>query len=422
MKRCPFIYLITALGLLGFPLIGKSQPIVNTSTPSWLSWPKRLPGGWRIASDLAASVNYDDNIFIAPNDSQADGNQAVGKRADLFFQLRPEIAIGRGDYRQYLNVGDLEKELDLTSVEKSKSHFFIGYDPAISVFLRTDNVDTFDQNCRLSARQSGTITELNEQFRFETETTPNSEIGDRVKRKNYSATLSGSYTPTDLITVSGGLHAYKETYSYGLGAKELGAAVAADYRLLAKFVLGGEAVVGQLRPDEGSRQSFYAPSVKLGYEATAKLQFSSSLGVDFRQFDTGVADRQHFIFNVSGRYDASETRSFTLGANRQIRASAQYSGENLLGTSYEASLRQRFYKHYGLTLVAGLTSSDYESNQVGSSLARSDEYYFGRVVVMRRIGRRSKMEAGYSYNDNRSSDSLYAYRRNVWSLSFSSLF
>jgi len=404
---------------LGLPLLALAadntrsitayQDAGAASGANWLS-------EWKFASGFASSSTYDDNRFIQPNN----------KREGLIFSFTPEMAIGRGDYIQELNVVSIKQEvvegLDDSLDGLKRDNLFFSYNPTLSLFSREDESDTLDHNFRLATRQSAAFSAVAAQLLYQTETTSNIEIGGLTKRKNVSATIDASYNFSEKVTVTSLGRANRESFSNGLSSSEVRAAAALSYRVRPKTILGTEIAAGRLQPESGATQIFLVPSFKYDFGPVAKLRFNGSLGMDLRQFGDSAADRAYFIFDVAGRYDVSEGRSVALAARREIRASARYTGENLLNTTYEARFQQRLFRRYELTLFAGRSRDAYENNQGNPTVARHDDYYFGRIAFTRNLGRSSRVGFDYAHNQNKSSDPTFEFTRNTYSVTYAYAF
>jgi hypothetical protein len=368
---------------------------------------------WKCVAGLSTTLGYDDNIYISPNTP----------RSNFILQLKPTMAIGLGDYRNQVNLGealiDARLMLDGGSEAEKNNHFFFSYDPTISIFAHTRSADTMDQDLRLGARQVLAASEVRGQLRLSTETDPNAELGGRVKRTVYSGDIHYIYQFSDRITIAEEVSAERDRYSGVFGDTEAFAAETVSWQVAPKTVFGSEVLVGFLQPDNGGDQAYLTPRLKINYAPTELLHISGFAGEDFRQFSDDLSNRTHFVYNASVSYELSANRLIELSAERNISASARYSAENLLSTTYEAHFKQRMFRRYTLSLTLGRSADRYESNSgQQTDLTRKDKLYTLTVVFSQSLGLYSRIGISYLYNKNNSNDPMFRYVRNTIGLNY----
>src|SRR5205814_1202201 len=116
-----------------------------------------------------------------------------------------------------------------------------------------------------------------------------------------------------------------------------------NYRYSEKIVIGvggtgGVDFVDNPNPDH----TFEQANVRASYQATGKIAFNFSGGVEFRQFENN--SRSEYIspvFELSATYQPFDGTSVTLAGSRRTFNSGVLAGQDFAGTTITASLRQR---------------------------------------------------------------------------------
>ncbi len=103
---------------------------------------------------------------------------------------------------------------------------------------------------------------------------------------------------------------------------------------------------------------------------------------------------------MSGSYDPTDSTELTLRANRDTSASAEYSGEDIVETVYQASIRQRFLQRLYLSVAGGFAHDNYENNEPGITVGRRDDYYFYRTSLSCDVTRHGTIQLSYEHREN----------------------
>ena len=96
--------------------------------------------------------------------------------------------------------------------------------------------------------------------------------------------------------------------------------------------------------------------------------------------------------------------------------------ENIVATTYQGGVRQRFWQRNYLAVAGGFVRNDYENNQLISAVSRRDNYYYGKLSSSRDLTERGTVELAYEHRTNDSSVGNFGFNENLVSLAASLLF
>lgn len=190
------------------------------------------------------------------------------------------------------------------------------------------------------------------------------------------------------------------------------------YLVGARTTIGLTGVVGRSGGDEGTLEQTYEQAlVTASYDATEKLDFSGSAGVDFRQADIdGGDDTTDFVFNLSARYQWRERTAFSLNAGRNARGSSTLPGASDNRTSVYLGMNQKIGDRWTLDVSGGYDFSDYQDPTNGYATVGEEDYVMGRTSLNYQPAANWFMGVYYEYRRNDSSDEILSYESNRFGL------
>ncbi|HTQ31252.1 MAG TPA: hypothetical protein VMI53_08580, partial [Opitutaceae bacterium] len=274
---------------------------------------------WKFEARLSASLNYDDNLFIRPADT----------KGDLYGQIAPTLAVGMGDFRSELaSFAPIPHFLAQTGEEElpRQDFAYASYTPDLLLFSKYHSQDTVNHDARLAARQENDLWNFQGQFHFQHETQPNIDVGRRITQTDYTADANAAYVISGKLTGGTELYGNRTEYSGGLASTDGRITGYLDYQVAPKTALGVGIAGGYLDVASGANQAYEQSLLQIKYAPTEKLSFAGQAGAEYRQYDSSLGNRTHFIFDASGSYQATDSTLFTLTDKRETLASAEYSG------------------------------------------------------------------------------------------------
>jgi hypothetical protein len=302
------------------PALG--NPPLQTAPPSSLanSSPAAVDAnGQLLASEEGAAVSpeprrlhyelrldvravYDDNIGLAPTNATSD----------YYFRIDPAIVVAVGDTQS--------REANFVRLE---------YDPDIVLFLDHSNFDTvqhvvhFDARANLSRLTIG----VSETAQFLTSADVNQAIngGSFINAVNldvrgrpsvnvFNTLISAGYELAGKTSLSANLQSSVRDYSQFVSSHVISGSLFLNYAYSPKITIGiggtgGREFVDQPTPD----QTFEQASVRASYGLTGKLVADGSVGIEFRQFESGRSDYISPVFNINLTYTPSDGSSEVFG-------------------------------------------------------------------------------------------------------------
>ena len=196
-----------------------------------------------------------------------------------------------------------------------------------------------------------------------------------------------------------------QTYSGQLGL---------GYLVGARTTVGVSGVIGRTDGDDGSLSEDYEQFLgTVSYDATEKLDFSGSAGLNFRQSDvTGASDRTDFVFNISTRYQWRDRTGLFLTAGRNTQSSVTELESAINRTTVYVGVDQRIADRWSLQVSGGYDLSDYEDAQNDFAQTREETFLTGRVSLNFRPTDRATIGLFNEYRQNDAGDDISSYEGN----------
>ena len=342
---------------------------------------------------------YDDNINISSSN----------RRSDFYFAIEPAMAIGFGD-------------------SESVSSFSLIYRPSLFLYLDNSQDDTVQHVIRLQAahtfgRLALSLTQdmqiLNgadlNSISDPTGHNANTDVGGRTRHDIYMSALSGTYQLSGKLFLSSAGNLSIDDYPNGqIGSKSFSGNLFINYEYREKIVVGLGGTGGYSIADDSSPDQIYEQAnVRVGYNATAKIRFNASTGVEFREFSNN--SRGIYVspvYALDAAYQAFDGTSITLGGSRHTANSASLAGQDYVSTDIHCAVSQRFMQRISLGIAAGYQNSEYISIINGIAATRSDNYYYVEPSVNVNITRFWTAGAYYLHRNNASSFNFFSFYDN----------
>lgn len=360
----------------------------------------------RFQYELRATVRgvYDDNINLSQ----------TNKVSDYYIAIEPAITVGFGDITGHLD-----------------NYIRLDYAPSILIFTDHSGNDAVQQLVHLEGQHSfGHLTlTLGEDLAIldgtdlgstTDATTPgghvNLDVSGRTRVDTYSTRLNASYDLTGKTFLSSGLDSAITEYpsSTLFSSETISGNLFINYRYSDKVTVGIGGTGGyDFVSDPNPNQSFEQANARLSYQATGKVNFNASGGVEFRQFEQ--SSRGQYIspvFDLSASYQPFDGTNFVLSGNRRTYNSGVFAGQDFSGTTLTASLRQRLARRFFLGVSGGYEYADYFSSVSGVAATRSDNYYFVEPTLDFSLTRFWTVGVYYLHRQNDSSLNSFQFSDN----------
>jgi len=337
---------------------------------------------------------YDDNIFISN----------TNRVSDYYFAIEPMITVGFGDIEG-----------------RGGNYIRLDYMPSIILFVDHSDQDAVSHLIHLEGRhQFSRLTlyliqdvdildsaNLNS-FIDTTGQFANLDVSAQTRLNLFVTRLRANYDLSGKVFLTGEFDASIYDYPDFISSETISGGLYINYNWTPKVTVGiggtgGYDFVDNPNPD----QTFEQVNVRLRYEATGKLNFYASAGVEFRQFDGNRSERTSPTFELGAIYRPFDGTTITLSAGTPIFNSGFFPAQDFQATNVVLRIQQRLLQRIYLGLAAGYENSDYFATSTGVNATRNDDYYFVEPSVDVLITR--FLSAGVYYLHRRDDSSIASF-------------
>ena len=356
------------------------------------------PRRFKYTFGVTARGVYDDNIF----------NSSSNPVSAYYFTIEPFISLGLGDPADGFNF--------LNFIYRPSAFFFVDYSSNDSV-QQIIHLDAQRRFSRLTLSLLEDIqlldgTDLNN-LNDPSGNQANTDISGRNRHQIYDTRLSGSYELTGKTFLSGGGRFSANEYPSAISSQILSGNFFINYNYSKKLVLGVGPTVGyNTNGPSINDQTFEQASVRLTYSATAKINVSASVGVEFRQFASNVASNTSPVYELDASYRPFDGTLLSLRGSRDTINSASLAGQSYFDTTINFSLTQRLMQRFFFGFAIGYTNTNYFSTVSGVSATRNDNFYYIVPSVDFNVTRFWTFGAYYVHREDSSSVSFFSFTDN----------
>jgi hypothetical protein len=328
----------------GFPTTAGGYPL-SSSGSNTMGEANRFKYSFRV--DLNAL--YDNNIFIS----------STNKVSDYEFTITPGVTMGFGDV-----------------FRRARNYIRLDYAPSFQFFARNPGENNIGQNFLLDGQyNSGKATWRLAQS-IQVLNGADTDAGTRVTRQIYATTIGLSYLVSDKTFIDVSANYAFQHYDNELNDGTISGSAYFNYIYSPKLTIGlgmvggYTTVSGNVDPD----QTFEQVNFKMTYQATGKISFVGTVGVQFMQFSGARSSYVTPVFSLSGVYQPFDGTTFTLTAARRTNVSSVLEGQNYTSTGVNVAMRQRFIQRLYLTLSGGFENSAYFAIVPQANATRNTNY------------------------------------------------
>ena len=306
---------------------------------------------------------YDDNIFLSNSD----------RVSDYYFAIEPAITIGFGDIEG-----------------RGGNYIRLDYMPSIILFVDHTEQDAVEHLIHLEGQYRFSRLTLNlsqdvaildsANLNSTLDTTglqANVDVSTPTRLNLFTTRLRANYELSGKLFLTGEFDASIYDYPDFISSEIFSGGLYINYNWTPKVVVGIGGTAGyDLVDDPNPDQTFEQVNVRLSYQATAKLSFTASAGVEFRQFDGNRGERTSPVFQAGALYHPFDGTTVTLTAGRRMLNSGFLPDQDFAVTDVILRIQQRLLQRIYLGLAAGYENADYFSTVSGVNATRNDNYYF----------------------------------------------
>lgn len=371
-----------ALSLVGQTGLRGEEPLLGSSDGKQIE--EEEDSLWRIRPLFSAGVVYDDNIFISETDR-------VG---DVIFTFAAGLTFELGDYRNL-----------------RENYLLAEYVATGFVYVNNPQQDAVNQSASLIGQYRFNKLAVQLESRYQYLTGAEREVGSFATRNLFRNAIRGIYELSPKTELDLELFQQASIYEQYLNSHNYGIKFGGNYNITPKVALGGETIFGISLADESPNQYYAQLRGRAAYNATGKLAFKTSAGIEIRALEEGV--RISPVFSLRGEYRPFENTLIALTGYGNVQSSASISDASYLATGVELSLRQLVFQKITTGFAVGYENDNYFSNTTGSEEGRVDNYFYLRPSVSYNFYKWFSAGVFYEFRQNESTaagDSFYNNR------------
>ena len=358
------------------------------------------PRRFHYSFQLVVRGVYDDNINLTQTQ----------KSSDFYTSIEPTISLGLGG----------------TGEDQTNFLVFV-YAPNVFIFADHSNADAFQHLIHLAGqRQLAKLTlSMGEDIRILdstnltslTDTTgrqANIDVGRKQRANIFDSKLGASYDLSGKTSLTASADYLVYDYPSLISSETVSGSVFFNYNYGAKIVVGVGGS-GGFDTAEGSTsdQYFEQGNLRLSYQATGKITFAATGGIEVREFSNNA--RSQYItpvYTLEGSYLPFDGTSISISGSRQTQNSAVISGGDFTSTKIDLSLRQRVLQRIFIGLHGGYENDDYFSAANGIDVSRADNYYYFQSSIDVNVTRFWTIGAYYLHREDSSSLKSFTFSDN----------
>jgi hypothetical protein len=361
-----------------------------------------IPRRFHYLLRLAVRTVYDDNINVSHDN----------RISDFYTSIEPSVMVGFGD-----------------TDARVENYIRLDYLPAIFLFAEHSENNSVQHVARLDGQYRinrltlnlSQMVQIMDGVDVQTQDTGgglgqqvNLDVAGRTRFNVYTTHLNAAYYVTGKTFLSAGADYTNTHYSSLISSEVFSANFFLNYNYSPKFVIGLGGTGGFDRVDAPNPdQTFEQVNVRLSYQATGKIDFAASAGVEFRQFEGDLRDQYVSpVFEIGLNYAPFDGTKISLTANRRTLNSAVLSAQDYAVTNISIGVQQRMLQRFYLGVNAGYENSDYFSTVGAAGASRDDNYFFVQPSLAVRMTRFWTVGAYYLHRVNDSSFDAFSFHDN----------
>ena len=361
-----------------------------------------IPRRFHYQFRLSVRSVYDDNINLF----QAD------RVSDFYTSIEPSVMLGFGD------------------IEGRTENFLrVDYTPAVFLFADHSENNSVQHVLRLEGQYRVNRLTLNlsqmvqimDGVDVQTQNTAggldqqvNLDVAGRTRFNIYATHVNAAYYLTGKTFLSAGADYTATHYSSLISSQVLSGNFFLNYNYSPKLVVGIGGTAGYDEVDAPNPdQNFQQANVRVTYQATGKLDFAASGGVEFRQFEGDLRDQYVSpVFELGVNYTPFDGTKISATANRRILNSAVLAAQNYAVTNISVGIQQRLLQRIFIGFNGGYENSEYFSTIGAAGATRSDDYFFVQPSIAVAVTRFWTVGAYYLHRVNSSSVDAFDFHDN----------
>jgi hypothetical protein len=277
-------------------------------------------------------------------------------------------------------------------------HWTLDYTPTMTFYSNNHFQDNVSHSVNLTGGTTydDWIFGLSQGFNYSS--TPQVQTGGQTADTSVSTGLNASHQLTSKLALSLGV-SQSLNYPSGFQSSETwSTSDALNYQFWPRLSAGITVGFGYTAATPDSY--FGQLSGQTSWRATDKLSISANAGAQVTQFTSGGSSPLgNPIFGLSIQDQVFEHTQLSLNASEGMSTS-YYQNQSSVTTSVGASINQRLFKEFNLSVGGSYNWNHYDSAATGVTANNSQEYYSVNVSLSTTFFKRVSASVFYSYSDS----------------------
>lgn len=380
--------------------VAASDP--SPETPTAPSIESGVPRRFHYLLRLNVRSVYDDNINLSN----------TNRISDIYTTIEPAVMVGFGDtdarIENYIRLDYLPSVFFYADQSENNS---VQHVARLEGQYRTNRLTmNFSQMVQImdgvDVQTTDNAGSLDQQV--------NLDVSGRSRFNIYTTHFNAAYYITGKTSLSAGADYIATDYSSLISSETFSGNVFLNYDYSPKLIIGVGGTAGSIRVDAPNPdQTFQQANLRATYQATGKIDFAGTAGVEFRQFEGDMRD-EHIspVYELRMNYVPFDgTKIFLAGYRRNLN-SAVLAAQNYGVFNIGAGIQQRLFQRVFLGLNTGYENSNYFSTVGAPGPERADDYFFVQPSVAVRVTRYWMVGAYYLHRENSSSFDEFSFHNN----------
>lgn len=361
-----------------------------------------IPRRFHYLLRLTVRSVYDDNINLSKDN----------RISDLYTTIEPAVMVGFGD-----------------TTARVENYIRLDYLPAVFFFADHSENNSVQHVARLDGQYRinrltlnlSQMVQIMDGVDVQTQDSGGSldqqvnlDVAGRTRFNIYTTHLNAAYYLTGKTFLSTGADYTGTHYTSLISSEVFSGNFFLNYNYSPKLVLGLGGTVGANHVDAPNPdQTFEQANVRVSYQATGKIDFAGTAGIEFRHFDGDLQDeRTSPVFEIRMNYVPFDGTKIFLTANRRTLNSAVLVAQNYAVTNISAGVQQRLARRFFIGVNAGFENAEYFSTIGSTAPSRDDNYFFVQPSIAVKVTRFWTVGAYYLHRQNNSSFDAFSFHDN----------
>ena len=324
------------------------------------------------------SALSDDNINI----------QTTAQESDIIWSLSPGGTILAGDPGVPIPEGTtvaglrmLPRQPYFVPDAQPAKMFLLDYAPTFKYFDSHTQFDNVDEAALMTGVYSFSRLTLGLDQDYVKSKDVIYDVGSRTLYQNLNTRVTSKYDLTDRtsVEVNGEYRntSYQETQL--TGSREWVNQDWVNRQVFSKVTAGVGLRFEYWDINRNPSQTAEQVLARAVYYLAEKLQFTISVGPEWRQYASGSPGTLDPVLSLSATYHPRDSETVTLEGHRYQQVSASTGNENYTLTGFGIGIQQRFAARWFLGVSGGYDTAEYHATTPAAVATRTDNYLTGRI-------------------------------------------